>query len=67
MTQEHLGDCTGLTSVHINRTLKGLQNDELISRSSRSVTIEDWKGLATAGDFESSYLHLGDAQLAITQ
>jgi CRP-like cAMP-binding protein len=67
MTQEHLGDCTGLTSVHINRTLKGLERDELISRSSRSVTIEDWKGLAEAGDFESSYLHLGDAQLTITQ
>ncbi|HYD39064.1 MAG TPA: Crp/Fnr family transcriptional regulator [Allosphingosinicella sp.] len=67
MTQEHLGDCTGLTSVHINRTLKGLERDELISRSSRSVTIENWKRLAEAGDFESGYLHLGDAQLTITR
>jgi CRP-like cAMP-binding protein len=67
MTQEHLGDCTGLTSVHINRTLRGLERDELISRSSRSVTIEDWKSLAQAGDFQSGYLHLGDAQLTTTQ
>ncbi|HEX8623304.1 MAG TPA: Crp/Fnr family transcriptional regulator [Allosphingosinicella sp.] len=67
MTQEHLGDCTGLTSVHINRTLKGLEQDELISRSSRSVTIENWKRLAEAGDFDSAYLHLGEAQLTITQ
>jgi CRP-like cAMP-binding protein len=67
MTQEHLGDCTGLTSVHINRTLKGLEIDQLISRSSRSVTIENWKGLAQAGDFASNYLHLGEAQLTITQ
>jgi CRP-like cAMP-binding protein len=67
MTQEHLGDCTGLTSVHVNRTLKGLEEDELISRSSRSVTIENWKSLAQAGDFQSDYLHLGEAQLAITQ
>ena len=67
MTQEHLGDCTGLTSVHINRTLKGLERDDLISRCSRSVTIEDWKSLARAGDFDSSYLHLGEAQLTITQ
>jgi CRP-like cAMP-binding protein len=67
MTQEHLGDCTGLTAVHVNRTLKVLERDELISRSSRSVTIEDWKGLAAAGDFESSYLHLGEPQLTITQ
>ncbi|HEX8240158.1 MAG TPA: Crp/Fnr family transcriptional regulator [Allosphingosinicella sp.] len=67
MTQEHLGDCTGLTSVHINRTLKGLEKDKLISRSSRSVTIEDWKRLAEAGDFESGYLHLSEPQLTITQ
>lgn len=67
MTQEQLGDCTGLTSVHINRTLKGLQRDALISRSSRSVIIEDWKRLAEAGDFQSGYLHLEDARLAITR
>lgn len=67
MTQEHLGDCTGLTSVHVNRTLKVLEQDELITRSSRSVTIENWKRLAQAGDFQSAYLHLGEAQLTITQ
>jgi CRP-like cAMP-binding protein len=67
MTQEHLGDCTGLTSVHVNRTLKVLERDKLISRSSRSVTIENWKRLAQAGDFQSSYLHLGEDQLGITQ
>jgi CRP-like cAMP-binding protein len=67
MTQEHLGDCTGLTSVHVNRTLKALEQDELISRSTRSVTIEDWKRLAEAGDFDSGYLHLGEAQLTIIQ
>jgi CRP-like cAMP-binding protein len=59
MTQEQLADCLGLTSVHVNRTLKALEADSLISRkTSRGITIGDWKKLAEAGDFDSNYLHL---------
>lgn len=58
MTQEQIADATGLTSVHINRTLKGLERDGLITRSNRSVGIADWDALAAAGDFDSTYLHL---------
>ena len=67
MTQEQLADTTGLTGVHVNRTLKALEADGLISRSSpRAVTIADWKVLAEAGDFDSNYLHMkrGDPVLA---
>ncbi len=62
MTQEQLADATGLTAVHVNRTLKGLDRDGLTERSSRSVLIKDWNTLAKAGDFESRYLHLEDEQ-----
>ena len=59
MTQEQLGDATGLTSVHVNRTLKLLEADGLIERiSPRSIIIGDWKKLADVGDFDSNYLHL---------
>jgi CRP-like cAMP-binding protein len=59
MTQEQIADATGLTSVHTNRTIKGLEADALIVRkSSRSITIGDWKKLADVGDFDSNYLHL---------
>lgn len=59
MTQEQLADCTGLTPVHVNRTLKTLEAENLITRrSSRSIVIGDWKRLAEAGDFDSNYLHL---------
>lgn len=65
MTQEQIGDCTGLTSVHVNRTLKNLEAARLIERqSSRSVTIGDWRKLAEAGDFDSSYLHLHEDEVA---
>jgi CRP-like cAMP-binding protein len=59
MTQEQIADATGLTAVHVNRTVRRLEIDELITRKgSRSVTIGDWKKLAEAGDFDSHYLHL---------
>ena len=41
MTQEQLGDATGLTSVHVNRTIQNLRRDGLVSTDKRSVTIEN--------------------------
>ena len=67
MTQEQLADCTGLTSVHVNRTLQGLERDSVISRTKRTVTVADWKRLAEVGDFSSAYLHLRPDQLEIVQ
>jgi CRP-like cAMP-binding protein len=58
LTQEQLGDCLGLTPVHVNRMLKLLRAEGLIGRTKRSVQITDWKTLAAAGDFNSTYLHL---------
>jgi CRP-like cAMP-binding protein len=58
MTQEQLADCTGLTPVHVNRTLKALDSGKLVTRTMRSVKIEDWERLADAGDFNSTYLHI---------
>lgn len=57
MTQEQIGDATGLTSVHVNRTLGTLRADGLISTDGRKVTIKDWSGLRSAGDFSKGYLH----------
>jgi CRP-like cAMP-binding protein len=67
MTQEHIADCTGLTSVHVNRMLKQLEKENLIvRRSTRSVTIGDWNKLAHAGDFDSNYLHLPENEPALS-
>jgi CRP-like cAMP-binding protein len=66
MTQEQLGDATGLTSVHINRTLKGLEADGLIERATpRSIVVGDWRKLAETGDFNSAYLHLHTTEPAL--
>lgn len=60
MTQEQLGDTLGLTAVHINRTLKTLELDGLITRNKRSVTVADWRRLREVGDFATTYLHLAE-------
>lgn len=57
MTQEQIGDATGLTGVHVNRTLQAMRSDGLISRNRQSVTITDWPKLQAAGDFNRAYLH----------
>jgi CRP-like cAMP-binding protein len=57
MTQEQLADAVGLTSVHVNRVLKQLGQDGLISRDKRRIVIEDWPGLRATGDFNERYLH----------
>jgi CRP-like cAMP-binding protein len=61
MTQEQLADTLGLTPVHVNRTLKALEAECLIRRDRRLLTIEDWAGLATLGDFSPAYLCLEPA------
>lgn len=61
MTQEQLADATGLTPVHINRTLKRLDADGLIKRDKRRVLIPDWEGLRDAAGFNELYLHLDQA------
>lgn len=58
MTQEQLADTLGLTPVHVNRTLKALDDAGLTMRSRRSVIINDLEKLADVGDFRSTYLHL---------
>lgn len=60
MTQEQLADATGLTSVHVNRVLKSLEADGLISRQRRYIHFDNWRALQDAGDFSRRYLHISD-------
>ncbi len=67
MTQEQLADATGLTPVHVNRSIKALEAEGLIQRGTpRSIHIGDWKKLAAAGDFNSAYLHLREGEPALS-
>lgn len=41
LTQEEIGDATGLTAVHVNRMLRQLEDQGLIARSGGRVTLLD--------------------------
>ena len=58
MTQEQLADATGLTAVHVNRTLKAMDAEGLIKRERRFILIPDWEKLRTVAGFSELYLHL---------
>jgi CRP-like cAMP-binding protein len=56
LTQELIGDALGLTTVHVNRTLRSLREDGLIMMSNKCVTILDFDALSLLADFDNSYL-----------
>jgi len=58
MTQDQLADATGLTAVHVNRTLKAMETEGLIQRQRRFVFIPDWERLRDVAGFNELYLHL---------
>ena len=61
LTQEDLSEATGLSHVHVNRTLQDLRARGLISFEQGRLTIHDWDGLARLGEFQVDYLHLRSA------
>ena len=58
LTQNDLADATGLTAVHVNRTLRELRRDGLIELERKRLTIPDLQRLMDASMFNPNYLHL---------
>jgi CRP-like cAMP-binding protein len=58
MTQMDLADATGLTSVHVNRMLRQLREQGLMTFRSGEVVIHDWARLARVAEFDPVYLHI---------
>ncbi|HKT15765.1 MAG TPA: Crp/Fnr family transcriptional regulator [Allosphingosinicella sp.] len=58
MTQTDIADATGLTPVHVNRMLKQLREQEILTFRNGEVVIHDWSRLAAIAEFNPIYLHL---------
>ena len=58
LTQTDLAECLGLTSVHVNRTLKELRERGLVEFRGGRVTILDLEGLERVAEFDPAYLYL---------
>ena len=61
-TQEQLADATGLTPVHVNRVLRQLTGEGVISRNGRFITVPSWDVLEEIAGFDDRFLHLHDAR-----
>ncbi|QOZ32858.1 Crp/Fnr family transcriptional regulator [Bradyrhizobium sp. CCBAU 53421] len=57
VTQMDLADATGLSVVHVNRTLQELRSSGLIVLRDRTLTITDLKVLKDTALFSADYLH----------
>ena len=58
LTQQDLGEATGLTSVHVNRVVRRLREEGLAIVARGRVQILDVTRLARLGEFEADYLYL---------
>ena len=58
ITQTDIADATGLTAVHVNRTLQELRRDGLIILERKRLQIPDLQRLMDAAMFNPNYLHL---------
>lgn len=58
LTQEEVGDATGLTAVHVNRMLRQLEEEGLIARENGRVTLVDEPSLSRAANYVNRFERL---------
>jgi CRP-like cAMP-binding protein len=58
ITQAAMADAVGISTVHINRVLQELRQDDLIGWDRGLLVIRHWNALAAMAQFDDRYLHL---------
>jgi CRP/FNR family transcriptional regulator, anaerobic regulatory protein len=58
LTQEEIGDATGLTAVHVNRMLRQLEDEGMIAREAGKVTFTNERALMRAANYVDRYAGL---------
>lgn len=56
LTQSVIADCLGLTTEHVNRALRSLRDNELMTIRGRKLHILDYEGLAALASWSDRYL-----------
>lgn len=56
LTQYHLADALGLSAVHVNRVLRHLREEGLVTFQKRRVNFDDFAGLVLLASFDTDYL-----------
>lgn len=58
LTQEQIADALGLTPVHVNRTMRELRTEGMITIWNRTITLPKVAQLREIGGFDPEYLHI---------
>lgn len=58
LTQADLAEASGLSKVHVNRTLQELRSADLILLKDKTLTVPSLQRLMNAGLFNAKYLHM---------
>lgn len=61
ITQVELADATGISVVHMNRTMQFLRQAGYVSLADDVLTVLDWPRLSALATFDPTYLHLEPA------
>ena len=60
LTQVHIGQATGLSRIHVNRSCQELKRKGLLAFEHGRLVIHDWDALARLAQFSPEYLCLPD-------
>ena len=67
VTQGDLADATGLTNIHVNRTLRELRTRSIVTARAGIVTVHDWDAMVAIGDFDGGFMLLDGPSPRIAQ
>lgn len=59
VTRSDIADATGLTPVHVSRTMSAMRKLGVVEESQTNIRIVDREGLAAMSQYDPDYLHLG--------
>lgn len=59
LTQTAIADATGISAVHVNRTMKELRTAGLIAIQGKAIIVPSMTRLRATAAFDPNYLHLG--------
>lgn len=60
ISQNDFSDILGMSLVHMNKTLRSLENDGVIAFRNEILTVNDMDALQHIAGFDSGYLHFTD-------
>jgi CRP-like cAMP-binding protein len=63
ITQASLADALGLSSVHVNRVLRQMRDENLVTLEANALVVHDWKKMKGVSGFDDSYLYLSEPRV----